>query len=146
MALVESRQTARARRAASHGHVILHAGSAHEPAGVAWYARVSSGDQKADWNRQLSRWAEFSAKHVGLTPNSRANSVTLSSYALRLSVETFGSISSVSLCSSFPCKVCPSGVSQFKGSFHFFLKSPRPSLQAGFEISTSRPMRFEPFL
>src|SRR5487761_191481 len=40
-----------------------------------------------------------------------------SSFVLRLSVETFESISSVSLCSSSPCKVCPSGVSQFKGSF-----------------------------
>jgi hypothetical protein len=31
---------------------------------------------------------------------------------------TFEDIASASLCSSFPCKVCPSGQSQFKGSFH----------------------------
>src|SRR5262249_24400398 len=36
---------------------------ANEPAGVALYARVSSADQKADLHRQLSRLAEFSAKH-----------------------------------------------------------------------------------
>ena len=45
------------------GTVILHAAPANEPAGVALYARVSSGDQKADLHRQLSRLAEFSAKH-----------------------------------------------------------------------------------
>jgi len=45
------------------GTVILHTAPAKEPAGVALYARVSSGDQKADLHRQLSRLAEFSAKH-----------------------------------------------------------------------------------
>src|SRR5262252_5067699 len=44
------------------GTVILHAAPAHEPAGVALYARVFSGDQNADLNRQLSRLAEFSAE------------------------------------------------------------------------------------
>jgi len=45
------------------GTVILHTAPANEPAGVALYARVSSADQKADLHRQLSRLAEFSAKH-----------------------------------------------------------------------------------
>src|SRR6202008_3594232 len=44
------------------GTVILHAAPANEPPGVALYARVSSGEQKADLDRQLSRLAEFSAK------------------------------------------------------------------------------------
>lgn len=45
------------------GTVIIHARPANEPPGVALYARVSSADQKADLNRQLSRLVEFSAKH-----------------------------------------------------------------------------------
>jgi predicted site-specific integrase-resolvase len=45
------------------GTVILHAAPANEPPSVALYARVSSGDQKSDLDRQLSRLAEFSAKH-----------------------------------------------------------------------------------
>lgn len=45
------------------GTVIIHAALVNEPPGVALYARVSSGDQKADLDRQLSRLAEFSAKH-----------------------------------------------------------------------------------
>ena len=45
------------------GTVIIHAAPANEPPGVALYARVSSGDQKADLDRQLSRLAEFSAAH-----------------------------------------------------------------------------------
>jgi putative resolvase len=44
------------------GTVILHAAPASEPPGVALYARVSSGEQKADLDRQLSRLVEFSAK------------------------------------------------------------------------------------
>jgi predicted site-specific integrase-resolvase len=42
---------------------IIHATPRNEPPGVALYARVSSGDQKADLDRQLSRLVEFSAKH-----------------------------------------------------------------------------------
>src|SRR5215472_922726 len=45
------------------GTVIVHAAAANEPPGVALYARVSSGEQKADLDRQLSRLVEFSAKH-----------------------------------------------------------------------------------
>jgi predicted site-specific integrase-resolvase len=45
------------------GTVIIHAAPANEPPGVALYARVSSRDQKADLDRQLSRLAEFSAAH-----------------------------------------------------------------------------------
>jgi putative resolvase len=45
------------------GTVILHAAPANEAPGVALYARVSSGDPKADLDRQLSRLAEFSAQH-----------------------------------------------------------------------------------
>jgi putative resolvase len=45
------------------GTVILHAAPASEPPGVALYTRVSSGEQKADLDRQLARLAEFSAKH-----------------------------------------------------------------------------------
>jgi putative resolvase len=45
------------------GTVIIHAAPANEPPGVALYARVSCGDQKADLDRQLSRLAEFSAAH-----------------------------------------------------------------------------------
>lgn len=45
------------------GTVILHAAPVNEPPSVALYARVSSGDQKSDLDRQLSRLAEFSAKH-----------------------------------------------------------------------------------
>ena len=45
------------------GTVIVHAAPVNEPPGVALYARVSSADQKADLDRQLSRLAEFSAKH-----------------------------------------------------------------------------------
>lgn len=45
------------------GTVIIHSGTVNEPPGVALYARVSSGDQKADLDRQLSRLAEFSAPH-----------------------------------------------------------------------------------
>ena len=44
------------------GTVILHATPVNEPPGVALYARVSSLDQKADLDRQLSRLAKFSAK------------------------------------------------------------------------------------
>jgi predicted site-specific integrase-resolvase len=44
------------------GTVILHAAPANQPSGVALYARVSSRDQKADLDRQLSRLAEFSAQ------------------------------------------------------------------------------------
>jgi len=44
------------------GTVIVHAAPANEPPGVALYARVSSREQKADLDRQLSRLAEFSAK------------------------------------------------------------------------------------
>jgi putative resolvase len=42
------------------GTVILHAAPANEPPGVTLYASVSSGEQKADLDRQLSRLAEFS--------------------------------------------------------------------------------------
>lgn len=45
------------------GTVILHAAPVNEPPSVALYARVSSGDQKSDLDRQLSCLAEFSAKH-----------------------------------------------------------------------------------
>ena len=45
------------------GTVIIHAAPVIEPPAVALYARVSSGDQKADLDRQVSRLAEFSAKH-----------------------------------------------------------------------------------
>ncbi len=46
------------------GTVIIHAARGNEPRGVALYARVFSGDQKADLDRQLSRLAEFSARRV----------------------------------------------------------------------------------
>src|SRR5436853_7906602 len=42
-----------------------------------------------------------------------------SSCVLQPSAETSVSIASPSLCRSFPCKVCPSRLSQFKGSLHF---------------------------
>ena len=44
-----------------HGHSPRR--TSNEPPGVAVYARVSSGDQKTDLDRQLSCLAEFSAKH-----------------------------------------------------------------------------------
>ncbi|HUC52653.1 MAG TPA: M1 family aminopeptidase [Candidatus Cybelea sp.] len=45
------------------GRVMIHAAPANEPPGVALYARVSSGIQKADLDRQLFRLAVFSAGH-----------------------------------------------------------------------------------
>lgn len=48
------------------GTVIVHQPKVEEPGGVGLYARVSSGDQKADLERQLGRLAEFASKH-GMT-------------------------------------------------------------------------------
>lgn len=44
------------------GTVIVHPPKVEEAGGVALYARVSSGDQKADLERQLGRLAEFASK------------------------------------------------------------------------------------
>jgi putative resolvase len=50
------------------GTIIVHPPSAPVERGVALYARVSGGDQKADLERQLSRLTEYAvSKKVGVT-------------------------------------------------------------------------------